>query len=188
MSLPHRHGWLTAEEAERSKVYTTNPGAVIVTDCRFCDKVHVDVPDAASAPKQVMAVRKAPGNTGPSRLVREEVMARDSFRCCGCGVGIIGRDWSMQHRNARGMGGTSREEINSPANLLVLCGLSTTPGSCHLRCEQRDPVMHERGLWLKSWQNPFTEPVLVAAEHGLLKLWLTADAGYSLVQPDGVAA
>jgi hypothetical protein len=186
MSLSHRHGWPTAEDAERSKVYLTNPGAVIVTDCRFCDKVHVDVPDADSAPKRVMAVRKAPRNTGPSRLVREAVMARDSFRCCGCGVGIIGRDWSMQHRVARGAGGTSREDANATCNLIVLCGSATSPG-CHRRAEDRDPVMHERGLWLNSWQNPFTEPVIVTAGHCLLKLWLTDDAEYSLVQPEVAA-
>jgi hypothetical protein len=72
MPLSHRHGWPTVEDAERSKVYTTNPGATIVTDCRYCDKVHVDLPEAdgaRDAPRRALSVRKP--TAGPPGLTRE---------------------------------------------------------------------------------------------------------------------
>ena len=44
--------------------------------------------------------------------------------------------------------------------LVLLCGSANTPGSCHLKCEQRDEHMNSRGLWLNSWQTPTDIPVV----------------------------
>lgn len=52
---------------------------------------------------------------------------------------------SIQHRLARGMGGTSREDVHALEDLLVLCGHGTV--GCHWWVEDRRPGMEERGLW-----------------------------------------
>lgn len=69
-------------------------------------------------------------DTGPDRNVRSLVMERDDWTCQRCGKAITeGVEYSLQHRLARGSGGTSDPAINSPANLIVLCGSATT--NCH---------------------------------------------------------
>lgn len=92
----------------------------------------------------------------PTQRVRSLVLDRDDYQCVACGKHILmlGDWWSMQHRKARGQGGT-----NEPSNLIVLCGSATSPG-CHLKCEQRDREMQARGYWLESWQDPRAEGVM----------------------------
>jgi 5-methylcytosine-specific restriction protein A len=133
-------------------------------------------------------VRKPARDTGPSRKVRALVLARDGFACAGCGKSIVGRPYSLQHRVARGMGGTSRADAGSPVNLIVLCGSATSPGGCHLLAEQRDPWAHERGLWLNSWEDPAVVPVMIATALLPVPMWLTADGRYSKVPPEGAEA
>jgi 5-methylcytosine-specific restriction endonuclease McrA len=128
--------------------------------------------------------RRAPGNTGPSRKVRGLVLARDNFQCVGCGKAVGGAYtwWSLQHRVARGVGGD-----NSPCNLVTLCGSATSEG-CHRRCEDRDREMHERGLWLRSDEDPAMVPVMIASEHGpAVTAWLT-DAGTYVFEAPAVAS
>lgn len=132
--------------------------------------------------------RRARKDTGPSRAVRRLVLARDRFCCAGCGKNVAGGEWSVQHRVARGMGGTSRADVNSPVNLVLLCGSATSPGGCHLACERRDPVMHERGLWLSSWEDPALVPVVIAVPGGLAVAWPWADGTYSVTGPEGAEA
>ena len=138
--------------------------------------------------KAVPRTPRAPRDTGPPRKVRALVLKRDSYACAGCGKGIKDRPYSLQHRQARGMGGTSREDVNSPVNLVVLCGSATSPGGCHLACEQRDPVMHERGLWLHSWEDPALVPVAVASSAGVALRWPLANGKYSAAAPKAAAA
>ena len=111
--------------------------------------------------------------TGPDRTTRELVLERDDYACACCGNSVLYGPYSLQHRAARGMGGTSRLEINSPVNLITLCGSATSPGGCHLACEQREIRLNELGFWLRSGQDPATTPV--------------AHAGYGwvLLLPDG---
>jgi hypothetical protein len=133
--------------------------------------------------------RKPARDTGPSAKVRALVLARDGYACIGCGKGILERPYSLQHRVARGMGGTSQAHASSPVNLIVLCGSATSPGGCHLLAERRDPVMHERGLWLNSWENPAEVPVMTASRHGgSATLWLAHDGTYSTAPPEEAAA
>jgi 5-methylcytosine-specific restriction protein A len=132
--------------------------------------------------------RKPVRDTGPTRKVRALVLARDGFACVGCNKSVVGRPYSLQHRVARGMGGTSRADAGSPVNLIVLCGSATSPGGCHLLAEQRDPVMHERGLWLNSWEDPATVPVMIATALLPVPVWPTADGRYSKVPPEGTVA
>jgi hypothetical protein len=79
------------------------------------------------------------------------------------------RWWSIQHRLARGQGGT-----NTLPNMVTLCGSATSPG-CHWLCEQRDEDMLSRGLWLRSHQDPAKEPVVLWDGTAV---YLTSDGGY----------
>lgn len=82
------------------------------------------------------SVKKAsrPRDTGPTATTRALVVDRADGRCevCTKRLHVDGR-WveahSLHHRRARGMGGTTRPDTNSPANLLLVCGTGTT--GCH---------------------------------------------------------
>lgn len=131
------------------------------------------------------AKRKAPKDTGPARLVRNVVLERDGYACLACGkpAGMPGAWWSIQHRVARGQGGT-----NDLTNLILLCGSATSAG-CHLRCEQRDREMQAQGYWLESWQDPAAEPVMVHGEHGGgVTVWLLPDGTYGFEAPGEAVA
>ena len=71
-------------------------------------------------------------NTGPSLAVRELVRSRDGYACARCGMRdgehVLPRH-QIHHRRPRGMGGTSRDDTNSPANLILLCA------ECHALIE-----------------------------------------------------
>jgi hypothetical protein len=84
-------------------------------------------------------------NTGPSWEVREQVRERDQERCAACGVNIYrAGTWSWHHRRNRASGGTSDPAINSPANLLLLCGDGTT--GCHGHITDHPAEAYASGL------------------------------------------
>ncbi len=123
---------------------------------------------------------KAARETGPSARVRGMVLARDNWQCAGCGKPAGGAFtwWSLQHRKARGQGGD-----NSPCNLVTLCGSATSEG-CHRLCEDRDREAHERGLWLRSDEDPAMVPVMVFSEHGSgVTAWPTIDGRWVTEAP-----
>ena len=128
-------------------------------------------------------MKRSARDTGPSRNVRVLVCERDNWQCVGCGNPLrAGTWWSLQHRKARGVGGD-----NSPSNLIVLCGSATSQG-CHRLCEDRDREMHDRGLWLRSDEDPAMVPVVIVSEHGSgITAWLADDGSY-LFDPPAVAS
>nr|WP_145982982.1 hypothetical protein [Pseudonocardia sp. AL041005-10] len=94
--------------------------------------------------------------------LRQLVIARDLARCVRCGRHTAGGPRSLQHRQARGMGG--RAHAHTAANLILLCGTATTPGDCHSYVEDRanwdDATVH--GWAVSSFHpDPATVPVLV---------------------------
>ena len=184
MSLPHAKGYATEGEARRSKA-GQRPGAEF-TPCwsSSCGLVHVTFPKTAPARVTQLAAR----DTGPSRAVRELVLDRDGRACVACGVSVRGIPYSLQHRRARGSGGTSDPLANSPVNLVTLCGSATTPGSCHLKCEQRDQEMNARGYWLRQWEDPATAGVMVFSEGGSGATKFAHDDGTWRDEPQAVAA
>lgn len=106
-----------------------------------------------------------------SLAARAEVMGRHDGRCVGCGRPAT----NVQHRIARGMGGTSRGRLGHPANGLPMCGSGTT--GCHGWAEAH-PV-HALALGWRLEQG--TDPVRAA-------YWTQPGAGpwrWSAVTEDG---
>lgn len=103
-----------------------------------------------------------PRDTGPGRATRDLVMERDGYSCAWCGRQLLTGPRSLQHRQARGMGGRPDGDANRPSNLLLLCGSATTPGGCHAWAETRAEEARVAGLWVPSWQDPAEVPVLHA--------------------------
>lgn len=133
------------------------------------------------------APTKRPRYTGPDDETRAVVMDRDLYRCTRCGQsiqGISGVDFSLQHRDPRGMGGSRRVGINSPANLFLVDGSGTT--GCHGYMESERTEAYEAGWLLRFSADPYLTPV--RTWRGLI--WLTDDGGWSTEPPamDGETA
>jgi hypothetical protein len=122
-------------------------------------------------------------DTGLSARVRVLVRQRDGYACAGCGTSIIGRPHSIYPRRTGGMRATSWPGAYLASNLVVLCGAATSPGGCSLACEQRDPLMHARGLWLWSTEDPAAVPVLRHGSTG--PEWLLPDGAIAYEEPTG---
>lgn len=52
------------------------------------------------------------------RATRKLVYERDGHACVACGTG---NQLTLQHRRGRGMGGSTRPDTHSPANLIAFC-------------------------------------------------------------------
>jgi hypothetical protein len=98
---------------------------------------------------------------------------------CGTWLGQYGGD--IQHVICRGMGGTSRPEIDSVINAALMCRRD------HDTAEARDPELYERGFWRHSWETPGTCPLMLHGRDGGFTRWLTADGGYSTTPLGGTA-
>lgn len=101
-------------------------------------------------------------NTGPSRRIRQLVIDRDDHCCVACGhwVDVEGGNYSLQHRRARGAGGSRRSDTNSLANLILMCGSATT--GCHGYVEAHPDYALSRGYRVTQQQDPALVPVWVA--------------------------
>jgi hypothetical protein len=128
-------------------------------------------------------------HAGPSARVRRLVFARAFGFCESCGISVIGRPYSIQPRVEQATGATSRAEANAVWNLTLLCGSAESPGGCHLLCEQRDQDMHDRGMWLCSWESPRRVPLrLFNPEGPRIRAWLNHQGTYDLEAPRELAA
>lgn len=116
--------------------------------------------------------RKPAKNTGPDAATVALVVERDRGCCARCGQhvagGVRGLDFSIQHRRARGAGGTRREDTNSPAALILLCGSATT--GCHLHVESHRVEAREFGWAVRQSDDPASMPVLHAVHGGWVLL------------------
>lgn len=119
-------------------------------------------------------------NTGPTTQTVTLVLERDRWSCVRCGRSIAGgergRDWSIQHRIPRGMGGSRDERLNLPSNLMVLCGSGVT--LCHGDVESHREISLAEGFLLRRIQDPTAVPVS-AAEGWVL---LDNDGGRRVVE------
>ncbi|GAA4439670.1 HNH endonuclease [Phytohabitans houttuyneae] len=131
-------------------------------------------------------VVRRPRFTGPDAATVEAMRQRDGFQCVRCGGachGERGRDWSAQHRRARGSGGSSRPDTNRLQNLILLCGSATT--GCHGWVESHKAEAERHG-WVV-WQAG--DPLLKPVDHFLHGLvWLTEDGNWSSRRPSAAGA
>ncbi|MDE2100837.1 MAG: hypothetical protein KGL39_26560 [Patescibacteria group bacterium] len=108
------------------------------------------------------------------RRVRGLVVLRDEGICQWCGERVTGLDmtegnYSLQHRRARGMGGSSRPETDLPGNLVLVHGSGTT--GCHGHIESHREEAARRGFILPqptsrtTWV-PADVPILVRNSFG----------------------
>ena len=109
------------------------------------------------------------GNTGPTRSTRQVVQARARMRCERCGRDLRWEPGQIHHRRPRKMGGTSRADANSPANLLLLCR------SCHEWVESNREDAYEQGLLVREPLDPSMVPAVLIGG----TLLLTADGRYT---------
>jgi hypothetical protein len=102
--------------------------------------------------------------TGPTRTVRAEVIRRDGGMCVVTGRQVVDPEtlvpfvqYSLQHRRARGAGGSKDPVTNSPANLVLVEGTGTT--GAHGRIESQREWARRLGYAVPQWQDPATVPV-----------------------------
>jgi hypothetical protein len=125
-------------------------------------------------------------DTVPSARVRRLVFARAFGFCENCGISVIGRPYSIAPRVEQSMGGTSRHDATAMWNLVLLCGSAASPGGCHLLCEQWNQDLHDRGMWLRSGENPRLAPLwLFSPEGPRIRAWLNHDGTYDVEAPVG---
>ncbi|MFJ1539349.1 hypothetical protein ACIODS_12470 [Micromonospora chalcea] len=122
--------------------------------------------------------RKPAKATGPDAATVALVIERDRGCCVRCGRhvagGVRGRDFSIQHRRARGAGGTRRADTNMPQSLIVLCGSATT--GCHDHVERNRVEARGFGWAVRQSDDPAVVPVRHAV-HGLVLL--AADGSFT---------
>lgn len=113
-----------------------------------------------------------------SKRIREIVRERDLFTCMKCGeyLGPFGT-YSLQHRRARGSGGSKAPDTDLPANLVNLCGTATT--GCHGEVEAHPTEALATGMRVSQGHSPLLVPLLT------YKGWLLLDdeGGYVEVEP-----
>jgi hypothetical protein len=125
--------------------------------------------------------------SGPTPATVELVTARDGWLCVRCGRNVKGSQrgvgWSLQHRKPRSMGGTSERAcpwINSPENLVLLCGSATT--GCHgdVESERFEALKMGYSIHRNSIHLPADVPVYVFTVRAFV--YLTSDGDYSQLQ------
>ena len=111
--------------------------------------------------------------TGPDLATVMTVLQRDGYHCVRCNAPIQGDrgvGWVLHHRRPRAMGGTRRDDANSPANLLSLCA------PCHDWIESNRNESRAAGWLVPLMWDPATVPVVVA--QGTRRVHLDAEGGY----------
>lgn len=123
--------------------------------------------------------------TGPRAVERLVIISRAGGSCevCGQPVALIDDGevtpisaFSVHHRQPRGMGGSSVEEINTAPNLLLVCGSGTT--GCHGLIESQRALSYANGWLVQRPTNPADVPVLIFAG---VRVYLTNDGRYQEV-------
>lgn len=119
--------------------------------------------------------------------VRRAILVRDDGACVSCGRHVVDPtsgtpygEHSIQHRRARGMGGTKDPLASSVANGVLLCGSATT--GCHGRVESNPAWATDHGYRIPQGADPRLLPVW-QCNRGMT--FLTATGEYSPLGPNG---
>lgn len=86
------------------------------------------------------------------------IIERDGCRCVRCGKDLSRGGFNIQHRRARGMGGSRLATTASAANGILLCGSGTT--GCHGWVEVHREEARVNGWGVSQWEEPGDVPVL----------------------------
>lgn len=103
--------------------------------------------------------------TGPDARTRGLCYERDSYCCQWCGNLDCG-PLQLQHRRARGMGGSRLADTNSATNLVTVGEI------CHDYIERKRDVARSFGFNVRQGQDPATVPIRLVG-------------GWVLLQADG---
>ena len=192
--LPCGPGWKTREEAE----WKARDAGREAFPCpgRACPKWHLrDKPGARPLLSPAVPVRPRPARreTGFPRAVKLLARTRAgggdidraACECCGKWLGRYGGE--IQHRIARGAGGSRSAVVNGIANAALLCL------ECHRKAESRDDGMRAGGWWIQGGKGPACDPRFVpvisrTAGGSAYASWFTEDGRRTDEAPEGVAA
>lgn len=94
--------------------------------------------------------------TGFPRRVRDLVTERANGACERCGMAAPA--YQLHHRRPRGMGGSSREDTNTPANALLVCV------GCHSDIEANRDDAYKYGWLVHQSHDPVAVKVLRRGE------------------------
>lgn len=112
--------------------------------------------------------------SNPDKGTRELVEARDLYRCVRCGGVWHWAGFSIHHRRMRSH---RFPGLNSPANLILLCGDGTAMGSCHAYVHAHPAEAYENGWLVHAWEDhPELVPVRTR-QHGWV--YLTDEGGWT---------
>ena len=113
--------------------------------------------------------------------------------CCeSCGIWLGEHAGQVQHRVARGMGGSKDPVVNGLAGAALLCGTSYT--GCHGDCEARHTpeakTMEARGFVIRHGKGPEFDPRFVPLVLlGDVVVWLSeTEPRYLYEPPEGALA
>ncbi len=128
--------------------------------------------------------------TGFSPRVRKLVRTRagngyPEQACCeACGIWLGEHGGQVQHRLARGIGGSKDPVVGSAANAALMCG--TAQSLCHGAAESRDPDrdMEARGFVIRHGKGREFDPRHVPLELlGGVRVWLSETEARYLYEP-----
>jgi hypothetical protein len=117
----------------------------------------------------------------------------DQAACEACGRWLGRYGGQIQHRLARGAGGSKDPVVNGIANAALLCGTPLDKRTCHGKAESRDPEMEAKGWWIESGNGPEHDPrhvpvMLQSAAGSGVTVWLGEDGKYLTEAPKELAA
>jgi hypothetical protein len=114
---------------------------------------------------------------------RALVIARDNSICAWCGLYVdTTTGWySLQHRRARGMGGSRLPDTDQPQNLVLVHGTGTT--LCHGEIESKRAEAVRRGFNVQQGNDPTVVPLLVHSGPAGFWVRLDAEGGREQIHP-----
>ena len=117
--------------------------------------------------------------TGFTVKTRRLILERDHGICQWCGETVSVEFYSLQHRRARGMGGSKDPVANSPANGVTVHGSGVS--GCHGYIESHPQEALQRGFRVPQGQDPRLVPLV---DWRGVSLWLLPDGRREEVRND----